>query len=115
MSPRSRRRGGNQRKGGGRPNQQNQRNQRQAGAAFWGDPAQLPQPRQDVRITEDPSAVARSLGPPPLPGQEIIAEHYFSAVYDRAVGLAGAVATAGGLITPEAVLDEDRPDDGGQS
>ncbi len=36
-----------------------------------------------------------------------IAEHYFTAVYDRAVTLAGAVATAGGLITFEDLPDDD--------
>ena len=106
MSPRSRRRGG-----GGQRNRrrqgQAQRNQRQGGAGFWGDPANLPEPRQDVRITEDPAAVVRSLGPPPLTGQETIAEHYFSVVYDRAVLLAGALATAAGLITIDELEDAD--------
>ena len=109
MSPRSRRRGYGS--GGGAP-QRNKRkprgagNQRQNGAGFWGDAARLPPARTDVRIAEDPAAVARSLGPPPLPGHEVIAEHYFAAVYDRAVTLAGALATAGGLITVEELADE---------
>src|SRR5688572_28677683 len=104
MSPRSRRRGSGgssrgRRKGGGKQ-------QRQEVVAFWGDLAALPEARGDVRITEDPAAVARSLGPPPLPGHDVIAEHYFEAVYDRAVMLAGAVATAGGLITPDELAEE---------
>ncbi len=104
MSPRSRRRGGG--------SQRNRRNkqaaqQRQAGVSFWGDASQLPETRSDVRISEDPAAVPRSLGPPPLTGHEAIAEHYFTAVYDRAVTLAGAVATAGGLISPEELPDDD--------
>ena len=105
MSPRSRRRGG----GGAQRNRRNKQGQkqRQGGLAFWGDPAQLPAARSEVRITEDPAAVARSLGPPPLTGHEAIAEHYFTAVYDRAVTLAGAVATAGGLITFEDLPDGD--------
>ena len=74
---------------------------------FWGDPAQLPEARQDVTITQDPSAVARSLGPPPLAGHEAVAEHYFTAVYDRTVILATALAAAGGLIQPEELLDEE--------
>jgi hypothetical protein len=106
MSPRSRRRGSGgssrgRRKGGGRGQQQ-----RQEGVAFWGDPAALPEVRADIRITDDPAAVARSLGPPPLPGHDVIAEHYFEAVYDRAVMLAGAVATAGGLITADELVEE---------
>ena len=107
MSPRSRRRGGG--------SQRNRRNKqspstKQAGVAFWGDASQLPPPRSDVRITEDPAAVPRSLGQPPLTGHEAIAEHYFTAVYDRAVTLAGAVATAGGLISQEELPDDDDDD-----
>ena len=115
MSPRSRRRGSS----GGRPPQRNRRprsgapqsgggpaNQRADAPGFWGDPQKLPESRADVRITDDPAAVARSLGAPPLANHEAIAEHYFSAVYDRAVTLAGALAAAGGLIEPEALLDD---------
>lgn len=103
MSPRARRRGG----GSNRNRQKGRRgNQPQTAAGFWGDPAKLPEARQDVRITDDPAAVVRSLGPPPLTGHEVIAEAYFTAVYDRAVTLAGAVATAGGLITPDELAEE---------
>lgn len=102
MSPRSRRRGG-----GNRNRQKDRRpDQRQVGPGFWGDVSALPAVRRDVRITDDPPAVARSLGPPPLPGHELIAEAYFAAVYDRAVTMAGAVATAGGLISPEELSEE---------
>jgi hypothetical protein len=73
---------------------------------FWGDPERLPEPTQDVRITDDPAAVARSLGAPPLPGHERIASHYFTVVYERAVTTAGALAAAGGLIDPEALTEE---------
>jgi hypothetical protein len=95
----------------GRPsNQHSRRNgsrqQRQSVAAFWGDPAALPAEQRDVRMTSDPAAVPRSLGPPPLPGHENVAEHYFAAVYDRAVTTAGALAAAGGMIDPEALVDE---------
>ena len=106
MSPRSRRRGGGgsqrRRKGGGRGNQ------RQTGAAFWGDLEQLPDSVPEVRVSEDPAAVVRSLGQPPLAGHEVIAEAYFTAVYDRATGLAGALATAAGLISVEELADDDR-------
>lgn len=73
---------------------------------FWGDPERLPEPTQDVRITDDAAAVARSLGAPPLPGHERIASHYFTVVYERAVTIAGALAAAGGLIDPEALTEE---------
>lgn len=89
--------GGGGGKGGG---------QAPAGAGFWGEKDRLPEPRQDVRITDDPAAVARSLGAPPLPGHEKIAEHYFTVVYERAVQTAGALAAAGGLIDPEALTAE---------
>ncbi len=74
---------------------------------FWGEPSALPTAPQHVRITADPSATVRSLGPPPLPGHEVIAEHYFAAVYDRAVTLAGALAAVGGLIEPEELQERD--------
>jgi hypothetical protein len=74
-------------------------------AEFWGDPDALPEPSDDIRITRDPSAVVRSLGRPPLPGQEQAAEAYFTAVYGRAVGLASALAAAGELIEPEELLE----------
>lgn len=74
--------------------------------AFWGDAEALPAVRTDIRITDDPAAVPRSLGRPPLPGHEQIAEHYFTAVYDRAVATAGALAAAGGLIDAETLAEE---------
>lgn len=76
----------------------------QRAVGFWGDPSKLP-PAQEVRITEDPAATVRSLGPPPLAGHEDIAEHYFAAVCDRAITLAGALAAVGGLIEAEELQD----------
>ncbi len=76
------------------------------GLSFWGDAAALPSSETDVRITDDPGAVSRSLGTPPLPGQEIVAPHYFAAVYERAVMTAGALAAAGGLIDTETLAEE---------
>jgi hypothetical protein len=74
--------------------------------SFWGDAGALPSSEADVRITDDPGAVSRSLGTPPLPGQEIVAPHYFAAVYERAVMTAGALAAAGGLIDTETLAEE---------
>jgi hypothetical protein len=76
------------------------------GASFWGDPAKLPAAQTNLRMTTDPAAVPRSLGPPPLPGHQVIAEHYLDAVYERAVTTAGALAAAGGLIDPEELAEE---------
>lgn len=90
------------RKGG---NTKPQRSANQEAAAFWGRVADLPEPITDLRLTHDPAAVPRSLGTPPLPGQEHIAGHYFTAVYERAVQTAGALAAAGGLVDPAALLD----------
>lgn len=104
-NPRKRNRNRN-RGGGGGGGGGNKGAQAPAGAGFWGEKDRLPEPRQDVRITDDPAAVARSLGAPPLPGHEKIAEHYFTVVYERAVQTAGALAAAGGLIDPEALTAE---------
>jgi hypothetical protein len=110
LSPRVRKRGGTP---SGRPSPRNPRRQSGAGptprertATFWGDAAALPPAEREVRITQDPSAVPRSLGQPPLPGREAVSEYYFATVYDRAVTLAGALAAAGGLISPEELAEE---------
>ncbi len=76
-----------------------------ATAEFWGERQDLPEPRDEILITKDPSAVVRSLGRPPLPGQEQASEAYFAAVYARAVGLASALAAAGELIEPQELLE----------
>jgi hypothetical protein len=72
---------------------------------FWEgvDPGDEPMPL--VRSPDDPAAMIRSLGPPPLPGRETIAEHYFAAAYDKAARRAVALAAASGLI------DLSEPDD----
>jgi hypothetical protein len=113
--------GGNTRSGGGnRSGQQQSRrrgNQRRRNRSnrgdqldpveFWGDVASLPETRADIRITDDASAVPRSLGAPPLPGHEKVAEHYFRVVFERAVTTAGALAAAGGLIDPGDLVEDD--------
>jgi len=69
---------------------------------FWGDPTKLPTVDPDkVRITTNPVAVVKSLGRPPLSGQQNASEHYFTAVYDRAVNLGAALAAAGNLLAAE--------------
>jgi len=69
--------------------------------AFWGDPDKLPTEVPRVHTSADPSAVIRSLGRPPLAGNEAVAEHYFRAIYDRTVVLAGALGAAGDLTEPK--------------
>lgn len=61
---------------------------------FWGESA-APLPSVDAPTgTGDPSAMVRSLGKPPLPGNDNAAEHYFAVVYERAAVLAGALSAA---------------------
>jgi hypothetical protein len=95
-------RGGNRRGGGG----QQRDDQAQRLEAFWGDVEKLPDAENEIRITDDPPAVVRSLGPAPLAGHEAISQHYFTAIYDRAVTTAGALAAAGGLIEPDDLAEE---------
>lgn len=89
--------------GGGRA----KANRAEEARRFWGDPAavSVQGPVPAVRPTPDASALVRSLGPPPLVGHDRAAEAYFAAVYERAVGLATALAAANGL------LQEEPPDD----
>ncbi|MEM9130720.1 MAG: hypothetical protein AAF962_04565 [Actinomycetota bacterium] len=71
---------------------------------FWGSLDSLPDEQANVRITTQPAAVVKSLGRAPLSGHHNVAEHYFTAVYDRSVALASALAAAGDLLAPS---DED--------
>ncbi len=99
---------GNGQGGSGRKRRNRKRKNRsnaKALAEWWGEPEALPEPRNDIRITEDPAAVVRSLGRAPLPGHEQASEAYFAAVYGRAVALASALAAAGELIEPEELLE----------
>ncbi len=61
---------------------------------FWGESvAPLPQLEPPTGAS-NPSAMVRSLGKPPLPGNDNAAEHYFAVVYERAAVLAGALSAA---------------------
>lgn len=74
---------------------------------FWGNPELLDEyDPPGATITTKPAAAVLSLGRPPLSGQQNAAEHYFSAVYGRAVNLAAALAAAGELIEPEELTSE---------
>jgi hypothetical protein len=65
---------------------------------FWGTHLPVPEPVASVRPADNPAAVVKSLGPPPLTGHEVIAEHYFAAVYEKAAKSASALAAASGLL-----------------
>ena len=60
-------------------------------------------PPEPIIPVNDPTAVLRSLGDPPLQGQGAVAEHYLAAVVERAAGLATALAVAADLLaeTPD--------------
>ena len=74
---------------------------------FWGRADFDDEPPNLIRPSDDPTAMIRSLGPPPLPGRETVSEHYFAAVYDKAASLAIALAAASGLL--DMSEDEDEP------
>lgn len=91
-----------------------QRQAAEASAAFWHGTApeadgstgaasetDILTERRVVAVTPDPTSTVRSLGKPPLAGRETVAEHYFEAVYQRSVAMAGALAAAGGLLCDE--------------
>lgn len=88
-----RRRGGG---GGGKPKSLD----------IWRPVPHLPEP-EPVRPASDPTALLRSLGDPPLPGQGAVAEHYLAAVVERAAGLATALAASAGLLSMPGTDDDD--------
>jgi hypothetical protein len=71
---------------------------RPTGREFWGTDNRDEEPPASIRPSDDPTAMIRSLGPPPLPSRETVAEHYFVAVYDKAASLAVALAAASSLL-----------------
>jgi hypothetical protein len=87
MTTRRRKPQGGRRRGAGKPKQ----------IDLWRPVPQLRDP-EPITPASDPTAVVRSLGSPPLPGQAAVAEHYLAAVAERAAGLATALAAAGGLL-----------------
>ena len=67
---------------------------------FWGNPDLLPKPIYGLSTPVVTNAIPSSLGRPPITGQETSSLKFFDAIYDRSVGLAFALATAGGLDQP---------------
>jgi hypothetical protein len=51
-----------------------------------------------VTPSAHPTALVKSLGQPPLPGQNRVAGMYFDAVYEKAAHFATALATANQLL-----------------
>jgi hypothetical protein len=71
---------------------------------FWAATAPAHDEDAGIQRSDEPGTLFRSLGPAPLPGREVIAEHYFATVYDKAASLAAALAAAAGLL--RATTDE---------
>lgn len=65
---------------------------------LWRPVPQLAEP-EPIATVGDPTAMLRSLGPPPLHGQGAAPEHYLAAVVERAAGLAVALAASSDLLT----------------
>ncbi len=68
------------------------------GRDFWGT-NEVDETVDDITPSDDPATMITSLGPPPLPGHETAAQHYFQAVYERAAALAVALAAANGVLS----------------
>lgn len=68
-----------------------------------------------VRPAQDPTALVRSLGSPPLGRFGDTAPHYYAAVYEKAQRFAVAMATANGvrIVDPDDDGQDDLADDGG--
>jgi hypothetical protein len=64
---------------------------------LWRAVPRLPDPEPIVPVP-DPTALIRSLGEPPLPGQGALAGHVLNAVVERAAGLATALAATADLL-----------------
>jgi len=64
---------------------------------LWRAVPQLPDAAPVVPVP-DPTALLRSLGDPPLPGQGAVGGHVLTAVVERAAGLATALAATADLL-----------------
>ena len=91
------------------PARQGGRRRPATGADFWGTASTIDDIPEVITPSDDPAAMVTSLGPPPLPGHETAAQHYFDAVYAKAGALAIALAAASGLLVTDE--DDDPPTD----
>jgi hypothetical protein len=90
------------------PTRPSPRRRQGTGGDFWGSSnTDADDVVEAIEMSDDPAAMIRSLGPPPLPGHEQAAEAYFAVVYDKAAALAGALAAASNLLQ----LDEPAGDE----
>jgi len=86
-------------------------NQRRKGSVrpFWGDADTATGPEHAITPVTHPTALIDSLGVPPFPRAEA-APHYFAAVYNRATGMALALAHAYGIVAPDDEPVDDQAD-----
>jgi hypothetical protein len=68
-----------------------------SGVKFWGREGAV-ESADAIVPSDDPTAMIRSLGPPPLGVLAGPGEHYLSAAYEKAAGVAVALAAAGDLL-----------------
>ncbi len=80
-----------------KPPQARRRRPNKAKGDLWRSVPPLPDPAP-IEPARDPTVMLRSLGDPPLQGQNAVAQHYLGAVVERAAGLATALAAAAGLL-----------------
>lgn len=76
-------------------------------SAFWGSEVELDVEIPMIDISAEPAGVVGSLGTPPLPGRENAAEATYIAVYEKAAGLATALAAAAGQLRFDHDHDEE--------
>jgi hypothetical protein len=77
---------------------------------LWRPVPPLPEPELIVPV-DDPTALLRSLGDPPLPGNSVAAGHYLASVIERAATLAtGLAATADLLAHPDDIATDTEQD-----
>jgi len=73
---------------------------------FWGSLSEVEAART-ITPADDPTAVVGSLGPPPLGVHSASAAHYLEAMYQKAAGVAVALAASADLLElPDTVADE---------
>ena len=72
---------------------------------MWRPVPQLHDP-EPIRPASDPTALVRSLGDPPLPGQGAVAQHYLGVVLEESRKLATALAASADLLRWEPDEDE---------